>query len=216
MGNSKSYVLIDDDLHNYLDYLCLNLFDDYTMILNNSDYIIKSDLLEKSKKYYEKMMEYQRGIPKSFSIIIDIDNPKNNTVNLNNCFVEIRKRVSIYKYYLVNKYLFDRYEYIDFYCPYKLALIILEKKYTTPYYEFRYDVNTIENDRVIEIFYDKENINKTTFKPNKEINRANLIEYYKKQLTELEQEEISPSNVLSPSAPEKEEYDSPPPYKPKE
>lgn len=212
MGNLTSYIFIDDDLDNYLNYLSLNLYEDD---INNFDYINKLDLLKFSKKYYEKMIKYQKNVPKTFSIIIDINNPKNNTINLNNCIIKIRKKVSIYKYYFT-KYSFDRYEYINLYYPYYVALEMLERPYAIPEYIFRYNVNKIENNGVIEIFYDINEKPKTTFKQSEEINRANLIKYYKKQLTKLEQEEINSSNVLSPSAPEKEENDNPPPYKPKE
>jgi len=216
MGNNSSYLCLDDKsrLKPYTEYFCIKQYTMYsTKKIYSDDYICLDDLVMCSNNLYKKMINYQKDVPDSFSIIIDLDNEENTTVNLNKCFVITRIKVELYKKCNQDTVKFDKYGIIKFFCPYNLALEILDIEFDTPYYKNRYLVDKIEEDNTVELVYDSKPKPKTTFKSLEKVNKANLIEYYKKQLSELEQESYLNS---SPTAPAPDFDNPPPPYQTKE
>lgn len=218
MGNNSSYLCLDDKsrLRPYAEYFCIKQHRMYsTKKIYSDDYIYLDDLVMCSNNLYKELINYQKDVPDSFSIIIDLDNEENTTVNLNKCFVKTRIKVELYKKCNQDTVKFDKMEMIEFFCPYNLALEILDIEFDTPYYKNRYLVDKIEgdSDNTIEFVYNSKPKPKTTFKSLEKVNKANLIEYYKKQLSELEQENY-PATAPPLQPPD---FDNPPPpYQTKE
>ena len=180
MGNLITYFTFDKE-----NEIIFTELKNYYNLNIDEGYINLYYFLSESNRYCKNMLNYQKDLPNNFSILIDLNNPNNSTIDLDKCMIrKILYSVELYKkednYSKINKS-----KIIKFFMPYSFVKFT-NKKYIPPFYKNRYVISEIERNGLVEIFYSNKKPNKTTFKYYNQLDSNAYIEYYRNRLNELQ------------------------------